>query len=75
MTIKPPQVGQRYRNTETTFRDSVWLLTDIFVGPHGIEHARITSTHDHTERRTLALSVLADTSRFKWVETADRDIG
>jgi hypothetical protein len=68
MTPQEPQVGQHYRSVGSAFRNAAWILTEIFTSRDGIHHARLTSTHDSTERRTLALSVVADTRRFTLAE-------
>jgi hypothetical protein len=75
MISKDPQVGDQYRCVGSAFRNAAWILTEIFKSRDGIDHARLTSTHDATERRTLALSVVADTRRFTLAETADRNTG
>ena len=72
MAFKEPQIGQRYRSVGSAFRNAVWVLTEIFTSYDGIDHARLTSVHDATERKTLAVSVIADTSRFILAETADK---
>lgn len=64
MTPKQPQVGQRFRLVGTAFQNSVWIVTAIFGGPDGIEHARLTSAFDATLRKTIALSVVADPRQF-----------
>jgi hypothetical protein len=75
MAAKEPQVGQQYRSVGSAFRNAAWVLTEIFTSHDGIDHARLTSTHDSTERRTLALSVVADTRRFTLAETPDKSTG
>ena len=64
MTSKQPQIGDRYRSVGMAFRNAVWILTALFTSRDGIEHARLTSATDATENKTLALSVIADPSRF-----------
>jgi hypothetical protein len=64
MALKQPQIGDQYRDVGTPFRNAVWILTEIFTSRDGIEHACLTSIADATERKTLALSVVADTRRF-----------
>ncbi len=68
--MKQPQVGQQYRHVGTVFRDSVWTLTAIVVGPDGIEHAHLTAAHDVTQRKTIALSVIADPRQLTLVEAS-----
>jgi hypothetical protein len=68
MAAKQPHVGQQYRNVGTAFQNSVWILTAIFAGPDGIEHAHLTSAYDATRRKTIALSVVTDTRQFIAVE-------
>ena len=71
MAFKEPQIGQHYRSVGSAFRNVVWVLTEIFTSYDGIDHARLTSAHDATDQKTLAVSVIADTNRFILVETAD----
>ncbi len=75
MASKKPQVGDQYRSVGSAFRNAAWVLTEIFTSADGIDHARLTSTHDTTERRTLALSVIADTRRFTLAEIANKTTG
>jgi hypothetical protein len=64
MTSNKPQIGRHYRHVDTAFRNAVWILSALFVSRDGIEHARLTSASDATLCKTLALSVIADRSRF-----------
>ena len=64
MTPKKPQIGARYRDVGTVFRNADWILSSLFISRDGIEHAHLTSAWDTTQRKTLALSVLADPGRF-----------
>jgi hypothetical protein len=64
MTSRKPQIGDRYRNVGTVFRDTDWILSRLFVSRDGIEHARLTSAWHLTECKTLAVSVVADRDRF-----------
>lgn len=75
MALRQPQVGDQYRNVGTTFRNAVWILSEIFTSRDGIDHARLTSASDATECRTLAVSVIADTRRFVLAETPDKITG
>jgi hypothetical protein len=75
MAYKQPQVGDQYRNVVTTFRNAVWILSQIYTSRDGIEHARLTSASDATESKTLAMSVIADTSRFVLAEDPSRITG
>jgi hypothetical protein len=68
MASKKPQVGDQYRNVGTALRNAVWILSEIYTSRDGIEHARLTSASDATERKTLAVSVIADTRRFVLAE-------
>jgi len=70
MASNQPQIGHRFKNVGTPFRTAVWVLTEIFVGPDGIDHARLTSAYDATERKTIALSVVADSRRFTLAEAS-----
>jgi hypothetical protein len=72
MTSKDPQIGDQYRSVGSAFRNAAWVLTEIFKSRDGIDHARLTSTHDSTECRTLALSVVADTRRFTLAEAREK---
>jgi hypothetical protein len=69
MTAKHPQVGDRYRDVGTAFRNAVWILSEVFTSRNGIEHARLTSASDGKECKTLAVSVMADPKRFVLEET------
>ncbi len=69
MAPKQPQLGQQFRHVGTAFQNSVWILTAIFAGPDGIEHAQLTSAYDATRQKTIALSVIADARQFTAVET------
>jgi hypothetical protein len=64
MTSKKPQIGGRYRNVGTVFRNTDWILSGLFISRDGIEHAHLTSAWDATQHKTLALSVVADRGRF-----------
>jgi hypothetical protein len=64
MALKQPQIGDRYRDVGTPFRNAVWILTAVFISRDGIEHARLVSAGDATESKTLALSVVVDAKRF-----------
>jgi len=75
MSSKEPQIGDQYRSVGSAFRNAAWVLTEIFTSRDGIDHARLTSTHDATERRTLALSVVTDTRRFTLAETPNKNTG
>lgn len=68
MTSKQPQIGDRYRNVDSAFRKAEWILSRLFTSRDGIEHAHLTSVSDATESKTLALSVVADPSRFVLAE-------
>ena len=68
MAFKEPQIGQRYRSVGSAFRNAVWVLTEIFTSRDGIDHARLTSTIDATEQKTLAVSIVADTHRFVLID-------
>jgi hypothetical protein len=69
MAAKQPQVGQQYRHVGTAFQNSVWILSAIFAGPDGIEHALLTSAYDSTRQKTIALSVVTDPRQFIAIET------
>lgn len=71
MASKQPQVGDQYRNVGSAFRNTVWNLDEIFTSRNGIEHARLSSAYDTTERKTLAVSVIADTNRFVLAKTSN----
>lgn len=64
MISRKPQIGDRYRNVGTVFRDTDWILSRLFVSRNGIEHAHLTSVWDTTACKTLALSIVADRGRF-----------
>jgi hypothetical protein len=44
------------------------VLTAIVVGSDGIEHARLTSAYDTTQRKTLSVAVLTGTRQFTPVQ-------
>ncbi len=73
MALKEPQVGQHYRSVGSAFRNAQWVLTEIFTSRDGIGHARLTSTHDATECKTLAVSVVADPRRFILAEPREKN--
>jgi len=75
MASKQPQVGQHFRNIGVPFRNAAWVLTEIFTSRDGIEHGRLISTYDTTERKTLAVSVIADRSRFLLEQASDGNAG
>jgi hypothetical protein len=64
MKLKQPQIGERYRDVGSAFRNAVWILSDVSRSGNGIEHAHLTSASDATACKTLALSVVGDPSRF-----------
>jgi hypothetical protein len=69
MTLKQPQIGDRYREIATTFPKAVWILSELFTSGNGIEHAHLISASDATDSKTLALSVVADPKRFVRAES------
>lgn len=75
MASKEPQVGDHYRSVGSVSRDAVWVISEIFSNQDGIDHARLTSAHDATQRKTLAVSVMADTRRFILVKPVDKSAG
>ena len=64
MTAKHPQIGDRYRDVGTAFRNAVWIVTELYSSRNGIEHAHLTSASDAKDCKTLAVSVVADPKRF-----------
>lgn len=64
MKSKQPQIGERYRELGSAFRNAVWILSDVSMSGSGIEHAHLTSASDATACKTLALSVVGDPTRF-----------
>jgi hypothetical protein len=64
MKSKQPQIGERYRDVGSNFRNAVWILSHVSISGSGIEHAHLTSASDATACKTLALSVLGDPARF-----------
>jgi hypothetical protein len=61
-------VGQRYRNIQGALWNADWIVDRIFKGTDGIECAGLKSASDPSRRKTLALSVVADTTQFVLVE-------
>jgi hypothetical protein len=68
MSLKPEAVGQRFRDLSVSFPNADWIVDKIFKGTDGLEYAAIRSATDHTRRKTLAVSVITDASRFAPVE-------
>jgi hypothetical protein len=64
MKSRQPQIGERYREVGSAFRNAVWILSRVSMSGGGIEHAHLTSASDATECKTLALSVVGDPARF-----------
>ena len=64
MASREPQVGEHYRSVGSVSRNAVWVITEIVSGRDGIDHARLASVQDATQRKTLAVTVIADTRRF-----------
>ena len=63
-----PIIGQRYRNLDVKSWSAEWIINAIFTGTDALEYADLRSASDHTDHKTLALSVVADTMRFALVE-------
>ena len=63
--------GQRYRNVSLTVfgrtANSEWIVEAVEVDGLGVPHARIAKVADLTDRKTFAVGVLADPSRFEEV--------
>jgi hypothetical protein len=64
MKSKQPQIGERYRELGSAFRNAVWILSHVSMSGSGIEHAHLISVADATASKTLALSVVGDPTRF-----------
>jgi hypothetical protein len=60
------EVGQHYRTAATgSASPTVWQVVGIyFPWPGGFQHARLKSVDDRAETMTLAVSVVADKTRF-----------
>lgn len=67
-------VGQRYRDLSVTFPNADWIIDRIFKGTDGVEYAELRSTSDHTRKKTLAVSVMADEGRFALVEASNGEV-
>ena len=67
-----PIVGQRYRNLDVKSWNAEWIINAIFTGTDTLRYADLRSASDRTDKKTLALSVVADTNRFMLIETAAR---
>ncbi len=70
MANKQPVLGQRYRNLGSSFWNAEWIVNAIFKGTDAVQYADLRSASDHTQHKTLALSVVADATRFALVETS-----
>ena len=61
--------GQRYRDVRAGIYGrsaaSEWIVEDVRPGTDGIMYARLVSVSDSTTRKTLAVTVLADPTRFE----------
>ena len=68
------KVGQHFRDVQpTAFGGSapLWIVGHVFVGTDGNEYAGIYSAKNSTDKKTLATSILLDTSRFMEVSGAE----
>jgi hypothetical protein len=66
---QPIARGARYRDLQTTVFGQLqpeWIVEGVYM-PGGIEHARLVSTADPAERKTLSLFILRDRRRFERV--------
>jgi hypothetical protein len=69
MAKRTVEIGQRYHDVRPGIygRSSApdWIVEAVQTDALGIRHARLVSAADPTERKTLAVDVLADPSRFE----------
>ena len=66
----PVERGQRYRDLSASRFGPLgteWIVDAIFLGTDGIQYAQIVNASDLTQRKTLAVDVLADRKRFERV--------
>ncbi len=67
---QPIGPGARFRDLQLTVfgqPQPEWIVEDIYLSA-GIEHARLISTANPAERKTLSVDVLRDRRRFERVE-------
>jgi hypothetical protein len=65
---QPVERGQRYRDVDPgRFGASgmEWIVDTIFHGTDSVQYAQLISASDLTQRKTLAVNVLKDRSRFQ----------
>jgi hypothetical protein len=75
MKSQQPQIGERFRDVGSAFRNAIWILSRVSISGGGIEHAHLTSASDATVCKTLALSVVGDPTRFVPTESESRPPG
>jgi hypothetical protein len=69
MTSKQPvERGQRYRDInpgDFGASGTEWIVDTIFKGTDSVQYAQLVSASDLTQRKTLAVNILKDRSRFQ----------
>jgi hypothetical protein len=69
MTSKQPvERGQRYRDVSPGLfgaSGAEWIVDTVFHGTDNVQYAQLVSASDLTQRKTLAVNVLKDQSRFQ----------
>ena len=63
MAAKKPTVGDHFRSLDVAWQNE-WIVELIRIGTDAHEYAHLRSAFDHTLRKTLALSVLSEPTRF-----------
>jgi hypothetical protein len=65
---QPITPGTRYCDLQMTVPSQAeWIIEEVYMAG-GIEHARLVSAANSTERRTLSVTILRDRRRFKRVK-------
>jgi hypothetical protein len=63
--------GERYRDLQRGMfgrPGKAWLVTGLLTGRDGLAYAQLVAELDHTDKRTLSVSALADRGRFERIE-------
>ena len=62
--IKP---GQRFRDVQPGLfgrTGSEWIVEHVFTGTDGLQYARVVSSSDASQRKTLSATIIGDRRRF-----------
>ncbi|MGP1395307.1 MAG: hypothetical protein ACTS3R_07330 [Inquilinaceae bacterium] len=63
MAKKEITPGQKYRSADGN--EIVWEIEGVYTDTANLAHARLRNVRDPYDKRSLACSVLLDTSRFR----------